>query len=859
MPAPPSSETTGRTLRPWEQEPEDGEPLRGSGSAWVSHQVQAMAVAWARGERIKVEEILERHPDLKTEHAVRLVYEDLCLRREAGEDVSTAEMVSRFPQWRDELELLLDCDRLLGPLSRAAILPEIGEQLGPFRLLAELGRGASGKTYLAAEPALADRLVVLKIIPDDQEEHLSLARLQHTHIIPLFSEQTFPDRGLRALCMPYLGGTSLARVLEALAEIPHHQRRGRHLLDVLDKVQRGRPAPPTAGDGPYHKYLDQASYVHAICWIAACLADGLHEAHAHGLVHMDVKPSNVLIASDGQPMLLDFHLARKPIRAGERISDRLGGTPGWMAPEQEAALKAVGLGQPVPAPVDHRADLYALGLLLCEVLGGSGAGVRDVAGKLRHRRNPEISVGLSDIVLKCLATKPAERYHDAASLADDLRRHLNDLPLRGVATRSLTERWRKWRQRQPSALARSIAGLLTLAAVITASSLGYLFHHQRAQDLQAALEDGKKYAGRRQFSEAADILRRGLERNPTILPSLLTGDSLALELQKELRLAVRGQKAEQLHHFADLVRLRHGFTPPRGEEGWKFIRDGRAMWEERDRLLNSEAGALDPEVEQRICTDLLELAVVWADLRVRLASKADVDEARREAVRVLDQAEASCGPSPSLNRERRAYARALGLPISSSGPDPAPRSAWEHYDLGRSYLRSEQIQEAATEFRRTLELEPQDFWSNFYQGHCAFDLGQFEDASAAFRTCIALSPKAAWCYHNRARAEEILGQVKQAFSDYSRAIELDPALAAAALNRGILSYKAGRPEEAIADFQRALRAGPDPETTGRIHYNLALAHLARGDRKAALASAEEAVTSGYQKARDFRDGLRRRP
>ena len=268
-----------------------------------------MAAAWARGERISVEEILEQHPGLKTEHAVRLVYEDLCLRREAGEDVSTAEVVSRFPQWREELELLLDCDRLLGPLSRTAILPEVGEQLGPFRLLAELGRGASGKTYLAAEPALADRLVVLKIIPDDQEEHLSLARLQHTHIIPLFSEQTFPDRGLRALCMPYLGGTSLARVLEALAEIPHHQRRGRHLLDVLDKVQRGRPAPTTTGDGPYHKYLDQASYVHAICWIAACLADGLHEAHVHGLVHMDVKPSNVLIAGDGQPMLLDFHLA----------------------------------------------------------------------------------------------------------------------------------------------------------------------------------------------------------------------------------------------------------------------------------------------------------------------------------------------------------------------------------------------------------------------------------------------------------------------------------------------------------------------------------------------------------------------
>src|SRR2546423_14675998 len=118
MPAPPSSETTARTLRSWEREPEDAVPLGGSGSAWVSHQVQAMAAAWARGERISVEEILERHPDLKTEHAVRLVYEDLCLRREAGEDVFTAGGGSRFPRWREEWRLLLGWDRWLDPVAR---------------------------------------------------------------------------------------------------------------------------------------------------------------------------------------------------------------------------------------------------------------------------------------------------------------------------------------------------------------------------------------------------------------------------------------------------------------------------------------------------------------------------------------------------------------------------------------------------------------------------------------------------------------------------------------------------------------------------------------------------------------------
>ena len=92
-----------------------------------------------------------------------------------------------------------------------------------------------------------------------------------------------------------------------------------------------------------------------------------------------------------------------------------------------------------------------------------------------------------------------------------------------------------------------------------------------------------------------------------------------------------------------------------------------------------------PAAEERIRTDLLELALVWADLRVRLASKDRSEEARREAIEVLDQAEAVCGPSPALSRERRACAEKIGRHDPSLGPEPAPRSAWEHYDLGRSY------------------------------------------------------------------------------------------------------------------------------------------------------------------------------
>jgi hypothetical protein len=503
---------------------------------------------------------------------------------------------------------------------------------------------------------------------------------------------------------------------------------------------------------------------------------------------MDVKPSNVLIAADGLPLLLDFHLARKPIKCGERIVDRLGGTPGWMAPEQTAALKAVSLGQPVAEPVNRRADLYPLGLLLCEALGGPGAGIEGAKGKTWRHRNPRVSPGLADIVQKCLAAKPAERYLDAATLADDLRRHLNDLPLRGVANRSFTERWRKWRRRRPSALARATAWTFTLAALVVATAVGYAFYRQRLREAETDLDDGQKLMVEQRYTEAARILSRGTVR----ASSLLAPQHLKDTLDHQLRLAKLGQLATDLHRLADLFRFTYGIAPPEGQAAQRLVGKVPAIWAKRDLLLKPAGIAPDPKLEEAIRTDLLELAIAWADLRVRLASPSAANGARREACRLLDQAQATCGPSPALNRERRVYAQALGEIGSPREPEVPPRTAWEHYQLGRSYLRSGAISKATDEFQRTLELRPQDFWSNFYQGHCAFELGHFEDAVAAFRTCIALAPTSAECFYNRARAADALQRTTQAFSDYSRALELDPELAVAALNRGILSYKAGR-------------------------------------------------------------------
>src|SRR5262249_59109375 len=121
---------------------------------------------------------------------------------------------------------------------------------------------------------------------------------------------------------------------------PLDPRPGQHLVGVGDQT-RVRAGVRAAGRAPARPLLARQSYVRALCWVGACLAEALQYAHERGLVHLDLKPSNVLLAADATPMLLDFHLARAPVRPGGGAPQWFGGTAGYMSPEQRAARAAL--------------------------------------------------------------------------------------------------------------------------------------------------------------------------------------------------------------------------------------------------------------------------------------------------------------------------------------------------------------------------------------------------------------------------------------------------------------------------------------------------------------------------------------
>src|SRR5207248_2109026 len=161
-------------------------------------------------------------------------------------------------------------------------LPSVGERLFGFRLRGELGRGAFARVFLAEQADLAGRAVVLKVSAMKGDEPQTLAQLQHTHIVPIYSVHEDPKAGLRAVCMPYFGGSSLSSVLQNVWAESGRPLRGEQLVRALEaqtaaiatiegpRLQPAAPGGPTALDA-----LRGMGYVQAAAWVVERLAQAL--------------------------------------------------------------------------------------------------------------------------------------------------------------------------------------------------------------------------------------------------------------------------------------------------------------------------------------------------------------------------------------------------------------------------------------------------------------------------------------------------------------------------------------------------------------------------------------------------------
>ena len=480
-----------------------------------------------------------------------------------------------------------------------------------------------------------------------------------------------------------------------------------------------------------------------------------------------------------------------------------------------------------------------------------------------------MSVGLADLIARCLAREAGGRYATAASLAADLRQHLANRPLRGVPNRSLTERWTKWRRRQPYALALLSMRLLIVAALLAAGLIGIVQFRQHAHAAEkqrhenvrrlhdagilrvTCREDLKKQA----YGEALTAARHAL----ILLADMPGNDHLRQVLQQQADLAERGQTVQELHALADQIRYLYGAEQLPAATVEELAGRCREEWGQRRRLLEPAGLDLGTWIEKRLQTDLLDLGLIWADLQVRLAPAKKRAQAQEDALGVLAEVESLFGPNPVLYRERQVLLEGLGRKqearaAAAQAATCEPKSGWEHYALGRYSYRSGSFKDAAASFERAIDLHPRDFWPHFYAGICAYRLQRYDQAVSAFDVAVALAEQSPECWFNRGLANAALGRQVRARYDFERALKLDPKLAAAALGLGALYYQAQRYAEAIPCLQISLANGADPAT---VHYHLALVYRAQNDRSRALHHLKQALQHNpdHAQARDLRDRL----
>ncbi|WP_330255935.1 serine/threonine protein kinase [Nocardia sp. NBC_00565] len=395
---------------------------------------------WQRSDdALRLADYRKQFPELGTAPLPPdLIYEEISARS-CRNDVDLTEYQHDYPT---QMARITESFDLSGPrttlLADPTALDAIdtiapGVTVDDFDLLLPLGRGAFARVFLARQRSMG-RLVAVKISHDRGTEPQTLAQLDHDYIVRVFDQRQITEQHLKLMYMQYVPGGTLLGVLRLLHRTPPAERSGKLLLAAIDAATRSggvvEPQPSAA-----RAALERLTWPETVAWLGSRLATALDYANRHGVLHRDVKPANVLLTADGQPKLADFNISFSQHLPGANPVAYFGGSLSYMSPEQlEACHPSLAT---TAADLDTRSDLYALAVVLWELLtgrrpfnDGPGAGEseqslqamidrrhRPVDAHLQAELPPECPAVLRDALLTCLASDPADRYSSGAELA----------------------------------------------------------------------------------------------------------------------------------------------------------------------------------------------------------------------------------------------------------------------------------------------------------------------------------------------------------------------------------------------------------------------------------------------------------
>jgi serine/threonine-protein kinase len=775
-----------------------------AGEEWVRREgvVRRFEGAWRRGPRPALDEYLDAGPGRRG-LLIELVHVDLEFRHRAGEAAVVEEYLRRYPELGDDrgdvfglYEAERDLCRRYGPADGTRTVEQKSEgrgqrseeqdydltsdlrprspvpaRLGKFRLGEELGAGAFGTVYRAEDTRLR-RPVALKVLHrgggpvSDRflREAQSAGQLRHPGIAAVY--EAGQDQGFAYLASEYVPGQTLAQRLQA------------------------GPLPARAA-----------------AELLAQVADALDYAHRQGVIHRDVKPSNVQIDPDGRPHLLDFGLARW--EAGEGTLTRDGdllGTPAYVSPEQARGQAHW---------VDGRGDVYSLGVVLYEALTGALPFRGDPTSILRQvleeepkpprRLNPGIPRDLETVCLKAMAKHPADRYATAAALADDLRRFLQGAPVKARAVGPLG-RARRWCRRNPVP-----AGLGAVLAVALLG-VGWQWHRAEANLADARRETRRADANLRQAHQVLGKFTRldciyapdnKLDPEVHLARIRIASLELTIEYYEDLLLREKIDLSLQVDMAAAYQRraLLYAETrQPTGKTRAAFEK-ARACYRE---LADANPGAAD-------------YAYGWALACYEQGRYLCDEGCPAEALAAHELAGRRLSALVREHPDRPGYRKVLGMTLYHTGRDQAR--------LGQAAAARSSYLKAAALFRGLAEEFPKvpayqrDLAASYHNvGNLHRDAGAFAEAAPFYRRALPIweklrrdhperlnysSDESGTCF-NLGEVLERLGDLKGAFAAYHRALELERRVAAKRPGDGACRERLAQREQAVARTRQAL-------------------------------------------------------
>lgn len=693
----------------------------------------------------------------------------------------------------------VDQEKLVQKQSAAPVAPPPAEnldlsthpQIGPYKLLEQIGQGGMGAVYVAQQSTPVKRKVALKIIKpgmDTREviarfeaERQALALMDHPNIAKVLDAGTTP-RGRPYFAMELVKG-------ETVTDYCDHNR-----LNLRQRLE---------------------------LFLQVCQA--VQHAHQKGVIHRDLKPSNVLIAvHDVTPVakVIDFGIAKA---IGQSLTDKtmytamsqLVGTPLYMSPEQAGQSSL---------DVDTRTDIYALGVLLYELLTGTTpidpetvrkAGLDEVRRIIREDEPPVPSARMSTlnaaalstiadkravdprrlarqvrgeldwVVMKCLEKDRNRRYESASALAADVQRYLSDEPVTACPPSAAYRLW-KFVRRNRSRVA--VAGTALVVALLVAITGGWFYlarisEQNRAESrvreslagAQAAIEAGNLDLAAQRVAEA----RGGTGPDPRRLGHLAAevdrvGDEVEARradedrFQRFLKLTSEGQ--DKMSYSMDMS------SEPLTEEALGLY----AVLTADDWLSQLENSYLTAEKKNQVRDVAYTTLVSLADFNERWRKPGrEYENDLKRSLEFLNRAQ-------SLHEPTRAfYFVRAEIYLAQNEKDAAnedinrykqmeAQTAWDYYLPAHTAGWRGDLDEAIRGYEAALRLQPNHYNSLFFLAdRLGTDtISRPVEAIQVMRACIALRPDHIWAYITRAECHEKLNQMAEAEADLTTAFGL---------------------------------------------------------------------------------------